>query len=400
MPLNNPAPQFGLLTAVDFRAQSATKLFTRGSQAVNAPTFSTGQGIYEDALFLLNGRSSNSTNVATSQLQNTKTFGTTWTCSLTSNDKIEIRSNVQFELLKTGSDDPLGFGSSSITASADGSDYVVVAPFDWNRGLLDLQNTTYQIDEVGGSNVFNFPSLKVQVQDVTVFLRDRSTINDADEFGLDSIEKLDQTANSNSQITWSITDSGFTRCFYLSSLGDITWNDEATRKLLGFTGVESPTTAGIYSILTSTYKVQAVLIPSRPFQFHHLKVMNESQSRRKIGGGYVSNHVGSYVSSMLQFDLDGLLDQSDDYKHFSNNWLRLCSAGERVNFYQSWGDSRRSLRSSEVTGTQEAYDLLYSSEDNGEYGRLRCSLITSEFELVYPNRLRRKVPVSIEMEHL
>ena len=400
MPLNNPAPQFGLLTAYDMRAQSATKLFTRGSTAVNAPTFGTGEGVYEDAVFLLNGRTSNTTNAATNQLQNTKTFGSTWSASITSDDKIEIKANVQFTLTKTGSDDPLGFGSSTITASASGSDYVVVAPHDWSRGLLDLTDTTYRIDESGGANQFNFPAIKLQIQDVSVFIRDRASVSDADSFGLDSIEKLDQAALSNSNITWSITNDGYCRCYYLTSLGDITWNDSTTRETLGFTGLESPVADGVYSILTSTHKIAGVLIPSRPYQFHHLKVMNESQSKRKIGGGYVSNHIGSYVSSMLNFDLDGLLDLVDDYKHFSNRWLPLCSAGERVNFYQSWGDSRRALRTAEVTGTQYAYDDLYTSEDNGEYGRLRCSMITSEFELTYPNRLRRRVPVAMELEHL
>ena len=52
MPLNNPAPQFGLLTAYDLRDLSATQLFTRGGgSAVSLPTFTTGQGVYEDIVF-------------------------------------------------------------------------------------------------------------------------------------------------------------------------------------------------------------------------------------------------------------------------------------------------------------------------------------------------------------
>jgi len=106
------------------------------------------------------------------------------------------------------------------------------------------------------------------------------------------------------------------------------------------------------------------------------------------------------VVSSLLFDLDALLDQVSDYRHFSNRWLPLCSSGERVNFYQGWGDSRRSLRSAQVTASQPAYDTLYSSEDDGEYGRIRGSLLTSEFGLVYPGRLKRRVPVQMEIEHL
>jgi hypothetical protein len=129
-------------------------------------------------------------------------------------------------------------------------------------------------------------------------------------------------------------------------------------------------------------------------------VENIGQSRRKIGGGYVTNFVGSYVLSILLFDLDALLDQSDDYKHFTNRFLSLVGPGERINFYQSWGDSRRALRTAEVVGSQEAYDLLYTSEDNGEFGRIRGSLLTAEYDLTYPSRLQRRVPVAVEIEHL
>ena len=91
---------------------------------------------------------------------------------------------------------------------------------------------------------------------------------------------------------------------------------------------------------------------------------------------------------------------SDDYRHFTDRWLPLCSSGERVNLYQSWGDSRRALVSAEVLGTQAAFDTLFTTESNGLYGRVRGSLITAEFDLSYPGRLRRRVPVAMEIEHL
>jgi hypothetical protein len=124
------------------------------------------------------------------------------------------------------------------------------------------------------------------------------------------------------------------------------------------------------------------------------------QARRLIGGGYVSNYIGTYITSILRFDLDALLDSTDDYQHFVNRWLPYCGSGERVNFYQGWGDSRRSLPTASVYAGQPAYDTLYTSEDNGAYGRIRGSLTTDKFDLVYPGRLRRRVPVSMEIEHL
>ena len=156
----------------------------------------------------------------------------------------------------------------------------------------------------------------------------------------------------------------------------------------------------VHSRLTSTHKNQGVLIPSRPYQSHHLRVNNVAQNRRKIGGGYVSNFIGSYVTSVLRFDLDALLDQVDDYRHFTNKFLPLVGPGERINFYQGWGDSRRALITADIVGSQAAYDLLFTSEDNGDQGRVRGSLTVADYDLSYPTRLRRRVPVTLEIEHL
>ena len=76
------------------------------------------------------------------------------------------------------------------------------------------------------------------------------------------------------------------------------------------------------------------------------------------------------------------------------------SSGERINFYQSWGDSRRALITSQVNASQPAFDLMFTSEDNGAYGRVRGSLTTAEYNLSYPTRLKRRVPVDMEIEHL
>lgn len=399
MPLNNPAPNFGLLTSIDMTGQSGETVFTRsGGSDVYLPNYASGQGYYEDMLFFLNGRGVDASFKADYQL-GLATFGTSWSMTINEDDKVTITSDVQFKVTSTGSDDPLGFGTSTLVASLIGSDYVLSAPNDWTRGLIDLDNVSYRIDESGLSNTFNIPSIKSDVQDVTCFIRGYNE-SDSDSFGLSSLQALDNTAQSSTDITWTLTDQGHVQCHYRTSLGDITWSNTTIRNLLGFTGEESPITDGTHSRITSTYKSHGVLIPSRPYQNHHLKAENMSQSRRKIGGGYVSNFIGSYVTSILRFDLDALLDQVDDYKHFINNFLPLVGSGERINFYQSWGDSRRALTTSQVNSSQPSYDLLYTSEDNGALGRVRGSLTTSDFDLAYPTRLKRRVPVNMEIEHL
>jgi len=402
MPLNNPAPQFGLLTAYDLRDLSATQLFTRsGGSAVSLPTFTTGQGVYEDIVFFLNGRSLDADMTGTGRLTTVKLFGASWALSLNSSDKFVFSSDTNFTVTSTGSSDPLGLGSGTVSATLDGSTYSVTSQNDWTRGATSLSGVSYRLDEVGGAGSFVFPQQSIKIQDLSVYTRDRATINDADVFGLDSLDKLDQDAQTSDLINWYVNDSGYVECAYLTALGHITWSNTTMRDMLGFTGNETPVTYDTtFSLLTSTHKASGVLIPSRPYQGHHLRVQNLSESRRKISGGYSSNYIGTYVTSVLNFDLDALLDLVDDYQHFIHRWLTHCSSGERVNFYQGWGDSRRSLRTDQIVGTQSAYDSLYTSEDNGEYGRIRGSLVTADFNLAYPGRLKRRVPVSMEIEHL
>ena len=401
MPLNNPAPLFALLTAYDMRSHSGQEVFTRsGGSAVSLASFSAGEGVYEDGLFFLNGRSS-ATNITATGQMNVNTFGSSWAITLSSEDRVTITADVDFEVTHTGTVDAFGLGSATINATQVGSDYVVTAPNDWARGAINLGSVSYRFDEVGGSSTFSAPAINVHVQDLTVFLRDQATVNDVDVSALSSLEKLDQTAQSVDAISWFITDDGHAACSYLTTAGDISWTNTTIRDLLGFTGTETAVVYSTsYSLLTSTHKMSGVLTPTRPYQRHHLKVDTLSQARRLIGGGYVSNHIGSYTTSALSFALDALLDVTDDYKHFINRWLPYASSGERVNFYQCWGDSRRALNTASITGTQAAYDTLYTSEDNGEYGRIRGSLITSTFDLSYPNRMKRRVPVNMDIEHL
>lgn len=57
MPLNNPAPQFGLLTEYDMRAYSGVEVFDRsGGSAVSLEAYNSagvGHGIFEDLIFFL-----------------------------------------------------------------------------------------------------------------------------------------------------------------------------------------------------------------------------------------------------------------------------------------------------------------------------------------------------------
>ena len=185
-------------------------------------------------------------------------------------------------------------------------------------------------------------------------------------------------------------------------LSALAWNisDTWLRNYLGFTGDETTTTLNGYTVLTATYPCNSVLVPSRPYQQNHVSVENVSQARRRIGGGYSSNYIGTYRTSVLGFDLDARLDLIDLYQHFIHKFIPYASEGERINFYQVWGDSRRTLITSDVNSFQLAHDLVYTSSRNGFEGRIRASIVSKQFDLIFPGNMRRRVPVTMRLEHL
>tara|TARA_R100000655_G_scaffold8672_5_gene22425 strand:+ start:6121 stop:7317 length:1197 start_codon:yes stop_codon:yes gene_type:complete len=398
MPLNNPSPNFALLSSFNARTWSGVNVFNRGSNNVSLPTFAIGEGIYEDAISFLNGRGSH-TGLSIPDILNTQgsSISTAWTVTIDANDKVKITADSPFKIRLLSGTDILGVGSTTFGLD----DYSFICPNNWIRGN-ELESAQYQISDASGYVFFTFIiTNSLNVQDLIVAIRERGTTSDLDDVNTaNCIEHLDITANTSSSIRWYLNSSGHVECMYDSAISNITWVSTTFRDRLGFTGSETPSGSSIKT-LTATHPLPGSLFPSRPYQRHHLQTDTLTQARRKIGGGYTSNFIGSYIQSILDFDLDALLDEKDLYRHFTNNFVEYIPSGERINFYQGWGDSRRALITSGVNDTQPAYDLLYTSEDNGDQGRIRASVVNNGMiSLAYPNRLRRRVPVSMTLEHL
>ena len=398
MPLNNPSPNFALLSSFNARTWSGVNVFDRGSNNVTLPTFAIGEGIYEDAISFLNGRGSESGFAMSDLLQTSSNFGTNWSITINSSDKVLISCDDSFKVRLKDGDDILGVGSSTYGTAATS----FTSPNDWTRGS-NLKDSQYEFQNAAGSITFSFDITgKLNVQDLIVAIRERGTTNDVDDVNTsNNLEKLDLNVNTASNyIKWYLNDNGHVECMYFSAIDDVDWVSTTFRDRLGFSGSESPS-GTLIKTLTADHPLPGSLFPSRPYQRHHLQTDTITQARRKIGGGYTSNFVGSYIQSILDFDLDALLDEKDLYRHFTNNFVGYIPSGERINFYQGWGDSRRALITSDIDVSQPAYDLLYTSEDNGDQGRIRASIVNNGMiSLAYPNRLRRRVPVSMTLEHL
>ena len=403
----SPSPNFALLANPDL-SHIINKPLSRGATAISG----TWSDNYEDMISFLNGRGmANGHNLPDLLLTSSAVaggFGTNWHIGINAEDKIEISSTHAFKIkfnsssTSDGLADVLGignefvvYGAGSATIGSPLLPFQVTAPSEWIRG--EIISFSYIIEEVGsGSGSFNFNFIG-NAQDLIVACRERGN-GDIDDLNSGTLEGADVTATSG-DTRWYLDNNGHV---VNSSLGQtaLTWNDTTLRDFLGFTGNEAASSVNGYSVLTATYPCEAVLVPSRPYQQNHISTENQSQSRRKIGGGYTSNYVGTYNTTILGFDLDANLDLINLYQHFIHKFINHASKGERVNFYQVWGDSRRSLISSNVNASQPAHDLIFTSSRNGFEGRIRGCMITTEFNLTFPNNMRRRVPVNMRIEHL
>jgi len=402
MPFNNPAPNFALSCSFNAREWSGEAPISRlGTPMTSFPTFSDSQGIYEDAITFLNGRGSYFTGVATgsrdlaSQLENQVSFGTDWKVELLSNDKISISNSTHnFKIWKSAGTDFLGV-NGTLTSSLIGGREIVLLD-NWIRGNC---GAAYNIRDTATSNDYVWLSADNTVQDCIVYLRKRRyelDLDDTTSISEPSLESLDNAGSTR----WYINSEGHVVSSYLTSVGDITWTNTDFRNRLGFDGGEAPAFVGFgYSVLTANNPIPCCLYPSRPIAESHYKVEQVAEAKRKIGGGYVSNFVGSYLQTQITYHLDALLDQVDLTRHFTDQFIKYASNGERVNYYQGVGDSRRSYSSLEA-GTTD-YNKLYTSEDNGYQGRVRGNLVSSNtYNLLYPSRLRRRIRIEQVLEHL
>lgn len=398
----NPAPNFALMSSVDISAFSGA-FFSRTS-TISASIFN--KTVYEDMITFLNGRGMQVGYDLPAQLLTTSTFGTDWHIGIDNNDKVEISSTHTFQIkfnsasTITGNKDILGIGTSFIQYSGSATigtpllAYKVTSPNEWKRG--EIVAFSYIIEEIGGAGSFTW-NFTGGAQDLIVACRARGN-GDLDD-STECLEQIDIDKHPGNDIRYYLNDDGKVVTSYLV-VPDITWNSIEFRNRLGFTGNETVQTINFYSVVVADNYCPGVLIPSRPYQDNYLDVLNSSESRRKIGGGYVSNYVGTYISTNLMFDLDARLDQIDLYRHFTNNFINYISSGERINFYQVLGDSRRSSISASYTVDQPAHDLLYTSSRNGYEGRVRASMRNESFNLSYPTRLRKRVPINMRLEHL
>jgi hypothetical protein len=368
-------------------------LYTTEGQNVSLPTAS--QIVFDDPIQFLNGRGMNANYSLKHDLEADIT-GSTWTISIDAQDRI----NWAVSPLHT-MDINTDAGGGEIWGLV--GDYLemyespAVFPNDWQRGNLvffQSGNANYgkiSYTEAGVASPLLYPNFPF-AQDVISLLSIRSgnaqyCLQSRDEYYFAQAHQ------------WILRDDGHVVRVSSFANPSFSWVDTDFRDRLGFSGNESWTSLYGRKVLIADHVMPGVLFPSRPFQDHHIAFDRVSEYQRKIGGGFTSNFIGNYVKSKLTFHLDAYADIQNDYRFFSDTLGAYFYKGAKINFMQGVGDPRLSRITNEITSSQPAYSLTHTSENNGDQGMIRGTITDISMDLSYDGLLRRRVPITMEIEH-
>ena len=399
-------PRGAIACQVDVRRWQGERLFSFGTTHTDAP--STWGPFFDDVLALLTGRGTvladDRCNMARS-VDTALTAATAITVGVTSTDRIFILAAGlagAFTMAAGAGNAALGFDVAGQTsATLFGGEYMV-ATGEWQRGAITSVSPTItsSVADGGTSGPLVAPK-QYRVHSALDLLR---TLGSAD---LDDSAATTSLASLSATVRWGVDADGHVfMARNLSEQGNtITWVEASFRDFLGFTGAETETTPAGSSnlrVLTATHPCSGLLTPSRPLErvtdlIEHIGQAQLLTSGRQYWTGQQILRRFEVVAYV-----DGYCARIDRARHFVDRVAPYLHPGAWVNIYQDWGDPRRSLRSWDVVPAagRSAYSTLYTSQRDGDYGRLRCYVDRGgpkTFSLVYDGQVRQRAPITLQL---
>lgn len=399
------APRGALAASFDARQWAGVALFTRdaGTFTLTAPA---GWGVFGDVLDMLTGRGSRSSGTCAANLASAAAAatGTPVVASITADDRIRLvfTGGTSVILSPSANNTQWGFDpAGQVSVAGGGGTQVLTAVAGWTRGNISV--TRFNL--IRGANNGLVPAIPgMRVHSILDTVR-RWGSADADDMNpLESLCALDFSGPK--YIRWGITADGHVFCSRETlAVSDVTWVSTSFRDALGFTGLELPVVDGVVSTTTATYPCPGLITPSRPFD-------RVTRGSTWVGGASLASNGGAYSTTVLdrlpysaEWYLDGPADRIDRQDHYIRAVLPAMPPGARVTLYQDWGDYRRAARTADTSDPAVAprvapYSTLYTSQQDGAYGRLLCRRDTEDpgaFLAAWPDRILRRLPVRTQL---
>jgi hypothetical protein len=401
------ATRGALAAEFDARQWAGSVLFTRNAGAISV-SGPSDWGVFGDILDLLTGRGSGALPaVDTVNIANRAeaVTGTPVVATITADDRVSLRfTGATSVVLAAGAGNSLwGYDPAGQASVSDGlGNQLLIATSTWPRGNQVLT----AIDLTRGGSSGSLPKPGITVHSLLDSLRSWGSADADDLNPTGNLSALDFTAAGGDEVRWGVTADGHVFCSRaVSGYSDVTWVSTSFRDALGFTGLETEVIVSGYGTTTATYPCAGLLTPSRPFD-----TIDRGQQTR-FGASLASNG-GAYVTTWLDrvtygvaMLLDGPADRIDRQDHALRKVLPAMPPGARVTVYQDWGDYRRSVRAADTSNPAVAprvapYSALYTSQRDGEYGRLLCRRDPGEsgaLVAAWPDRIKRRLPVTMQV---
>lgn len=406
MPRNEYSCNFAVMSDFDARPYTSAIYTRTNSSGVSTPyTLPTeSQIVFDDPIAFLNGNGVDTLHSPKTALEKVFT-GETWSVSINNLDHISlIRNNAQSVDVYPTSSSPTLYGTeTTLTTYPTGQ---IIFNHDWRRGYRFIEGSN-SVFQVAGTfpKLINLPHLDI-IQSLPSYFNTRQGNN---QYCLEWSENRFYTGTNiiRPAVQWVIDDDGHVIQLVDTTLNQyaktFSWSDTDFRDRLGYNGLESWVqhpyrTTSWY--LKANNPMPGVLIPTRPLSNQFIRIDRPSDSKRLFGTGrYATNFIQSYVYTNFSFYLDAYADSKNDYRHYTDTCGNYFYKGARVSLYQDWGDTRLSIKDVDINSSQPAYNALYTSENNGSFGIIRGTLVDYSNSLSFPGEIRRRVPITMEIQN-
>ena len=390
-----------LLAAANVRAWSGVAIFKRGAGAdVSMPTFSTlGAGVYTDALDLLNGRGVGAAEAWPAFI------AAAWTAAgAAGTATIEIDETTGRLAIETSAEDftitgdaslaALGFDTAGHGLVGGVAPFRRVAPAPFELGAL--QDLEIEIEAAAGG-VLNVFEDRLH-QDVITAMRAQGSGDADDRAATTSLQYLDASTYGLT-VRWTLDEHGHVKIARVTASTDaLAWLDTDFRDRLGFSGSETETTSGAISILRADHPMPGVIVFPDGLDADVAGHKEISGAAELVGPGAVGIKVGDRYMTKIEAHVTGPAAARDIAEHYRRRFRPYVPRGALVSLYRMWGDPRRRLRAYEVTATQPAHGLVYTTEADSYRGRQdghRAAADTDEISVEYDSGVMQQARIAM-----
>lgn len=373
-----------VLSAFDANQWSGTTVMTWDGLNVVLPTYAAGEGLFFDLMHFLNSRGSGTDGMvpvlAAAWIASGAAGAMTMGIDSTTGRVYVESSLVDFTIGASTSNAFWGFDSAGHAAVGGVAPFRRVAPSAWQTGPTTTGGLT--IDPAGAPAAFTVGAARYW-QDPITALRQRGSADADDDNATNNLEALINTVSGEASVRVGMTATGRVYMAWLVSIGHPgppTWVSASFRAQLGFSGLETTQSSGSVRYVVGDYLPHGVIVFPDGVREDDLTASTTGSAHLLMSGAYGAASYGTRKGRRFAFDIRGPVVDTTQHLQWIERVVQYLTPGAEVSVYPVWGRPQRRLSPLDVTVSQPAHDLLYTTAPSyapGYHGRYRGRVATA-----------------------